>query len=87
LINIFYKTSFAGQYESVELLLSRGIDVDLFDSVHGTALHIAASKGEAGLVKLLLEHHADVSTSFFLLPLAVLTNSHMLRPLACVARI
>ncbi|XP_047051271.1 ankyrin repeat domain-containing protein 50-like [Lolium rigidum] len=48
-----------GQYETIELLLSRGIDVDLFDSVHGTALHVAASKGEAGTVKLLLEHHAD----------------------------
>ncbi|XP_051186568.1 uncharacterized protein [Lolium perenne] len=48
-----------GQYETIELLLSRGIDVDLFDSVHGTALHAAASKGEAGTVKLLLEHHAD----------------------------
>ncbi|KAM0873417.1 hypothetical protein ACQ4PT_038077 [Festuca glaucescens] len=47
-----------GQYETIELLLSRGIDVDLFDSVHGTALHVAASKGEAGMVKLLLEHHA-----------------------------
>uniref|UniRef100_A0ACD5XXN8 Uncharacterized protein n=1 Tax=Avena sativa TaxID=4498 RepID=A0ACD5XXN8_AVESA len=48
-----------GQCENVELLLSRGFDVDLFDSVHGTALHIAASKGEAGVVKILLEHHAD----------------------------
>ncbi|KAM0910758.1 hypothetical protein ACQ4PT_013947 [Festuca glaucescens] len=48
-----------GQYETIELLLSRGIDVDLFDSVHGTALHVAASKGEAGMVKLLLEHSAD----------------------------
>uniref|UniRef100_A0ACD5YH19 Uncharacterized protein n=1 Tax=Avena sativa TaxID=4498 RepID=A0ACD5YH19_AVESA len=49
----------AAHYENVELLLSRGMDVDLFDSVHGTVLHIAASKGEAGLVKLLLEHNAD----------------------------
>nr|XP_051186570.1 uncharacterized protein LOC127300488 isoform X2 [Lolium perenne] len=48
-----------GQSENAELLLSRGMDVDLFDSVHGTALHIAASKGEAGVVKVLLEHHAD----------------------------
>uniref|UniRef100_A0ACD5XR35 Uncharacterized protein n=1 Tax=Avena sativa TaxID=4498 RepID=A0ACD5XR35_AVESA len=49
----------AAHYENVKLLLSRGMDVDLFDFVHGTALHIAASKGEAGLVKLLLEHNAD----------------------------
>jgi ankyrin repeat protein len=51
------------------------MDVDLFDSVHGTALHIAASKGEAGVVKVLLEHHADVSSNFFVLPLAVLRRS------------
>ncbi|KAM0910759.1 hypothetical protein ACQ4PT_013947 [Festuca glaucescens] len=53
-----------GQYETIELLLSRGIDVDLFDSVHGTALHVAASKGEAGMVKLLLEHSADPNKVF-----------------------
>ncbi|KAM0910763.1 hypothetical protein ACQ4PT_013949 [Festuca glaucescens] len=53
------RLSDTGKHETVELLLSRGINVDLFDSVRGTPLHIAANKGEAGMVKILLEHHAD----------------------------
>jgi hypothetical protein len=48
--------------------------VDL-DSMSGTPLHVAASRGEAGTMKILLEHHADVSISFLIPPLAVLMKS------------
>lgn len=52
-----------GHCEIVELLLSRGIDVDL-DSVHGTLLHMAATHGQYGTMKILLEHHADPNKVF-----------------------
>ncbi|XP_073366347.1 uncharacterized protein [Aegilops tauschii subsp. strangulata] len=42
----------------VKLLLSRGIDVDL-PSPLGTPLHLAATYGQDGTMKILLEHHAD----------------------------
>ncbi|KAM0849787.1 hypothetical protein ACQ4PT_053505 [Festuca glaucescens] len=73
----------AGKHETVELLLSRGINVDLFDSVRGTPLHIAANKGEAGMVKFLLEHHADPNKVFNLHsnPLGMAIQK---KPLECV---
>ncbi|CAM0958108.1 unnamed protein product [Alopecurus aequalis] len=42
----------------VELLLSRGIDVNL-DSARGTPLHVAAMLKQHGTVKILLEHRAN----------------------------
>ncbi|XP_044460163.1 ankyrin-1-like [Triticum aestivum] len=48
-----------GNCEIVELLLSRGADVDVFDSKHGTPLHAATNLSEVGPMKVLLEHHAD----------------------------
>ncbi|XP_037433216.1 poly [ADP-ribose] polymerase tankyrase-2-like [Triticum dicoccoides] len=42
----------------VELLLSKGIDVD-FECVFGTPLHAAALHKQDDVVKILLEHHAD----------------------------
>jgi hypothetical protein len=52
---IFYP----GSCEIVELLLSKGADVD---AVHfgGTALHLAARFGRDDIMKVLLDHHADV---------------------------
>ncbi|KAM3213978.1 hypothetical protein ACQJBY_066416 [Aegilops geniculata] len=47
-----------GHCEIVELLLSRGVDVDL-DSAQGTALHSAAISKHHDIIKILLEHHAD----------------------------
>jgi ankyrin repeat protein len=49
----------SGNCEVVKVLLSKGADVDAF-SYCGTALHIAAIKGQYGAMKILLEHHADV---------------------------
>lgn len=47
-----------GSCEIVKLLLSRGIDVDLY-SERGTPLHAAALYKQDCTMKILLEHHAD----------------------------
>ncbi|XP_047074857.1 ankyrin-1-like [Lolium rigidum] len=47
-----------GNFEIVELLLSRGINVDLH-SVQGTPLHAAALHKQDCMMKFLLEHHAN----------------------------
>lgn len=51
---------FAGHVELVKLLLSKGVDVDL-QSEAGTPLMWAAGFGQEEVVKVLLEHHANVS--------------------------
>ncbi|XP_037438569.1 ankyrin-1-like [Triticum dicoccoides] len=53
-----YGAANEGQCEIVELLLSRGIDVDL-DSAQGTPLHAAAISKHHDIIKILLEHHAN----------------------------
>ncbi|XP_071679652.1 uncharacterized protein [Lolium perenne] len=47
-----------GNCEILKLLLSRGIDVDLY-SIRGTPLHAAALYKQDCTMKILLEHHAD----------------------------
>uniref|UniRef100_J3LRK8 Uncharacterized protein n=1 Tax=Oryza brachyantha TaxID=4533 RepID=J3LRK8_ORYBR len=47
-----------GHDEVARLLLSRGASIDIA-YFHGTPLHIAAAYGKAGVMKVLLEHHAD----------------------------
>lgn len=44
----------------VELLLAKGAYVDPI-AVGGTPLHVAATEGHDGTMKILLEHNADVS--------------------------
>ena len=48
----------------VKFLISRGLDVDL-QSDAGTPLIWAAGHGQQDAVKLLLEHHANVSVILF----------------------
>ena len=55
--------SLPGQNEIVELLLSRGTDVDI-PSPLGAPLHLAATHGQYVTMKILLEHHADVRRHF-----------------------
>ncbi len=47
----------------MRLLLSSGARVDIAVA-HGTPLHIAVSYGKTGVVKILLDHHADVIRNF-----------------------
>lgn len=51
----------AGDCEMVELLLAKGAYVDPLAVECGTPLHIAAKERQAGTVKILLDHKADVS--------------------------
>ena len=55
---------FPGYDGIARLLLSRGANVDL-NSSEGTPLHVAAVHGSSGVMQILLEHHADVSTNLF----------------------
>jgi hypothetical protein len=52
-----------GHCEAVRLLLSKGLCVDPIDH-RGTPLHLAAAKNHDQVVKVLLEHGADVSCLF-----------------------
>jgi ankyrin repeat protein len=61
---------FPGHCDVVELLLSRGIDVDL-DSARGTPLQVAAMYKQHDTMKILLEHHANVRHRFLVLSLLV----------------
>jgi hypothetical protein len=45
--------------EMVELLLSKGANPDSLNH-GGTALHLAAIHGQDDILKVLLDHHADV---------------------------
>jgi ankyrin repeat protein len=51
----------SGDCEVVELLLSRGAYVDSYCTIHGTPLHVAAQLKQDSAMKILLDHHADVS--------------------------
>ena len=51
-----------GHCEAVRLLLSEGVPVDPIDH-RGAPLHLALAKARVEVVKLLLEHGADVSLS------------------------
>lgn len=53
-------TLFPGNEGLARLLISRGACVDL-PSFKGTPLHVAASYGEPGVLKILLDHHANVN--------------------------
>jgi ankyrin repeat protein len=55
-----------GRAEAAKLLLSSGASVDIA-YFHGTPLHIAAAYGKTGVIKVLLEHHADVIIKFHFL--------------------
>jgi ankyrin repeat protein len=59
----FLIISLPDEKEIAELLLSRGIGVDLPSPI-GTPLHVAATHGRDLTMKILLEHHADVMRQF-----------------------
>jgi glutaminase len=49
----------AGDAEKVSDLLRMGVDINMVDYDHRTALHIAASDGHLGICKLLMDYGAD----------------------------
>ena len=57
-----FSTLYPGYVDIVELLLSKGANTDGL-SHGGTALHVAANNGHDDIVKVLLDHHADVNTT------------------------
>lgn len=50
----------AADNATIETLLVGGVDVNESDFVFGTALHVAVSEGSTEIVKVLLDHGADV---------------------------
>uniref|UniRef100_J3LRK7 Uncharacterized protein n=1 Tax=Oryza brachyantha TaxID=4533 RepID=J3LRK7_ORYBR len=64
-----------GYEEVVRLLLSSGARVDIAVA-HGTPLHIAVSYGKTGVVKILLDHHADPNSTSGVLGTPILTALH-----------
>ena len=52
-------------------MLSKGVDVDPVN-YRGTPLHLAAAKDRDQVVKILLEHGADVSCCCFLIALLLM---------------
>ncbi|KAB8093007.1 hypothetical protein EE612_019655 [Oryza sativa] len=59
----------------VRLLLSSGARVDIAVA-HGTPLHIAVSYGKTGVVKILLDHHADPNNTSGVWGTPILTALH-----------
>ena len=60
---MFFSSPCLGRDEAAKLLLSRGASVDI--APHDlTPLHFAAGYGMIGVMKVLLEHHADVISTF-----------------------
>ena len=51
-----------GHRETVEMLIQRGADVNVYSGYYGTALQAAAARGHYGVVKQLLDAKAHVNT-------------------------
>jgi ankyrin repeat protein len=64
-----------GQKDIVEILISKGADVNVKDENGWTPLNIAAVKGRNQIVKLLIEKEADLNSSTPLI--AAATDGHM----------
>jgi hypothetical protein len=66
---------------AVKALLAKGVDVNAKTDYGATALHFAADKGHVEVVKILLQHKADVhakDTSYSARPLAwAFTRNHV----------
>ena len=60
IIHVFHP----GHCEIAEYLLSKGANVDPICQDGEAPLHIAARRGNLRMVKILLEHQADVITYF-----------------------
>jgi ankyrin repeat protein len=50
----------AGDVDTVKTLLASDVDIDETDYSTGTALHVAVGQGSGNIVKLLIDHGADI---------------------------
>ncbi|BAF12816.1 Os03g0680400 [Oryza sativa Japonica Group] len=66
---------YLGHEEVARLLLSSGSRLDIAVA-HGTPLHIAVSFGKTGVVKILLDHHADPNNTSGVWGTPILTALH-----------
>ena len=57
---MLYAASFEGHDEIIELLLSKGADVNAQGGKYGNALQAASSRGHDKIVELLLSKGADL---------------------------
>ncbi|CAL5058194.1 unnamed protein product [Urochloa decumbens] len=71
-----------GKCEIVELLLSKGADVNFFSEI-GTPLHVAAMENQDAAMKILLDHGTDCNNECFAL-LTPLLTALKARSLNCV---
>ncbi|KAL8807781.1 MAG: hypothetical protein Q9200_004529 [Gallowayella weberi] len=55
-----YYAAFLGLEEPVRLLLTAGVNINAYGGRYGTALIAAASQGHEAIVKMLLDHDAEV---------------------------
>ncbi|KAL8770751.1 MAG: hypothetical protein Q9209_003618 [Squamulea sp. 1 TL-2023] len=55
-----YYAAFLGLEEPIQSLLKSGVDINAYGGRYGTALIAAASQGHVAIVKLLLDHNAEV---------------------------
>lgn len=62
-MNALHWAALRGKLEAADRLLATGIDINIREggSDKFTSLHNAASVGEVAVVKLLIDHHADVN--------------------------
>ena len=58
-----YYASFLGLEDVVQLILKSGVDVNVHGGAYGTALIAATRQGHIAIVKILLDHHANVDAN------------------------
>lgn len=76
--DLFVYAAVDGEIGVLRGMLARGVSPDAKDYEGKTALHVAAGLGQMDVLRLLLEHHADVNamSDYGDSPLALAVNNH-----------